>query len=102
MLAVLAIILDLIFYINVKLIIDYFIQTNIMEINTNHRGKTKMIVKRKEDFSDNVEFEKIYKEKDYKLNLIKSPNNFIDIFGITESQLQNNWIEYIKRNYLLT
>lgn len=35
-------------------------------------------------------------------NLIKSPNNFVDVFGITESQLQNKWMEYIKKNYLLT
>jgi len=33
------------------------------------------------------------------LNLIKLPNNFVDIFGITENQLQNKWIEYIKKNY---
>jgi len=30
---------------------------------------------------------------------IKSPNNFVDIFGITEYQLQNKWVEYIKKNY---
>ncbi|SFD39696.1 peptidase MA family metallohydrolase [Clostridium uliginosum] len=35
-------------------------------------------------------------------NLIKSPNNFEDIFGITENELQNKWMEYIKKNYLLT
>ena len=35
-------------------------------------------------------------------NLIKSPKNFIDAFGITESQIQNKWMEYIKKNYLLT
>lgn len=34
-------------------------------------------------------------------NLIKSPNNVIGILGITEEQLQNKWIEYIKKNYLL-
>ena len=40
-------------------------------------------------------YEKLY-------NLIKSPNKFVEIFGITETQLQNNWIQYIKKNYLLT
>ena len=35
-------------------------------------------------------------------NLIKLPNNFVDIFGITEEQLQSKWIEYIRKNYLLT
>lgn len=35
-------------------------------------------------------------------NLIKSPNNFLGILGITENQLQNKWIEYIKKNYLCT
>ena len=33
-------------------------------------------------------------------NLIESPNNFVGIFGITESQLQNKWMEYIRKNYL--
>lgn len=33
-------------------------------------------------------------------NLIKFPDNFADIFGMTEIQLQNNWIDYIKKNYL--
>jgi len=42
-----------------------------------------------EDFG----YEKLY-------SLIKSPNNFIDIFGITEKQFENNWIEHIKGNYL--
>lgn len=35
-------------------------------------------------------------------NLIESPHNFIGIFGITENQLQNKWVEHIKKNYLLT
>ena len=34
-------------------------------------------------------------------NLIKSPNSFVDIFGITKEQLQYKWIEYIKINYLI-
>jgi hypothetical protein len=34
--------------------------------------------------------------------LIKSPNNFVDVFGITENEMQSKWIEYIKKNYLLT
>ena len=34
-------------------------------------------------------------------NFIKSPDNFVDIFGITENQLQNKWIEYIRNNYLI-
>ncbi|KJR46267.1 hypothetical protein UF75_3353 [Desulfosporosinus sp. I2] len=34
-------------------------------------------------------------------NLIKSPNNFVAIFGMTEDQMQSKWIEYIKKNYLL-
>jgi hypothetical protein len=32
--------------------------------------------------------------------LIKSPGNFVDIFGLTEIEMQNKWIDYIKRNYL--
>jgi len=28
-------------------------------------------------------------------NLIKSPNSFVEIFGITEDELQDKWIEYI-------
>lgn len=35
-------------------------------------------------------------------SLIKCPNNFMNIFGATEKQLQNKWIEYIKKNYLRT
>lgn len=38
-------------------------------------------------------YDKLYK-------LIKSPHNFVDIFDLTDSELQNKWIEYIKRNYL--
>lgn len=34
-------------------------------------------------------------------NLIKSPNSFVEIFGITEGELQDKWINYIKENYLL-
>lgn len=34
-------------------------------------------------------------------NLIKSPDNFEDIFGMTENQLQNKWIDYIRNNYRL-
>ncbi len=34
-------------------------------------------------------------------NLIKSPNSFVQVFGITEDELQNKWIDYIKVNYLL-
>jgi len=47
--------------------------------------------------------ESIVKEFGYdKLcNLIESPNNFVGIFGITESQLQSKWVEYIKKIYLL-
>ena len=33
--------------------------------------------------------------------LINSPNNFVGIFGITENELQNKWIEYIKNNYII-
>ncbi|WP_425804425.1 peptidase MA family metallohydrolase [Desulfitobacterium sp. Sab5] len=39
-------------------------------------------------------YDKLYK-------LIKSPNNFVDVFGITENEMQSKWIEYIKKNYLL-
>ena len=38
-------------------------------------------------------YEKLY-------NLIKSPNSFVEVFGITENELQNKWIEYIKENYM--
>lgn len=31
--------------------------------------------------------------------LIKSPENFEDIFGMTQEELQNTWNEYIKKNY---
>ncbi|MBU3128641.1 peptidase MA family metallohydrolase [Clostridium tagluense] len=34
-------------------------------------------------------------------NLIESPNNFLGILGITENQLQNKWMEFIKKNYLI-
>ncbi len=34
-------------------------------------------------------------------NLIKAPNSFVDIFGITEDELHNKWIDYIKMNYSL-
>ncbi|WP_407310380.1 hypothetical protein [Desulfosporosinus sp. SB140] len=30
-------------------------------------------------------------------NLIKSPNNFVSVFGITENQMRSKWIEYIKK-----
>ncbi|MBZ9635177.1 peptidase MA family metallohydrolase [Clostridium sp. FP1] len=33
-------------------------------------------------------------------NLIESPNKFLGVFGITENQLQNKWMEFIKKNYL--
>lgn len=33
-------------------------------------------------------------------NLIKSPNNFVQVFGITENELHHKWTEYIKINYL--
>lgn len=32
-------------------------------------------------------------------NLIKSPNSIVEIFGITEGELQDKWINYIKENY---
>ena len=35
-------------------------------------------------------------------NLINSPNNFESVFCMTENQFYDNWIEYIKKNYLLT
>lgn len=38
-------------------------------------------------------YEKLYK-------LIKLPDNFMDVFDLTESELQDKWIEYIKRNYI--
>lgn len=31
--------------------------------------------------------------------LIKSPNSFVEIFGITEDELQDKWSDYIKENY---
>lgn len=34
-------------------------------------------------------------------DLIKTPNSFMEIFGVTENELQHKWIEYIKVNYLL-
>lgn len=34
-------------------------------------------------------------------NLIKSPNSFVEIFGITKYELQDKWRDYIKENYLL-
>lgn len=35
-------------------------------------------------------------------SLIKFPNNFVDIFNMTEVQLQDKWVEYIKKNYLIS
>lgn len=32
--------------------------------------------------------------------LVRSPEEFVDVFGITKYQLQNRWIEYIRNNYL--
>jgi len=32
--------------------------------------------------------------------LIKSPDKFEDIFGLTENQLQEKWAKYIKKNYM--
>lgn len=34
-------------------------------------------------------------------SLINSPEKIVDIFGITENELQNKWIEYLKNNYML-
>ncbi|WP_238861641.1 peptidase MA family metallohydrolase [Clostridium sp. YIM B02569] len=34
-------------------------------------------------------------------NLIKEPNSFVDVFGITEDELHTEWIDYIKMNYAL-
>ncbi|MBU3144376.1 hypothetical protein [Clostridium sp. CF012] len=34
-------------------------------------------------------------------NLIKSPANFVEVFGMTENELQNEWIKYIKKKYIL-
>jgi hypothetical protein len=34
-------------------------------------------------------------------NLIKSPNSFVEVFGLTKDELQDKWIDYIKMNYLL-
>ncbi|TCT15621.1 hypothetical protein EDC18_103329 [Natranaerovirga pectinivora] len=33
-------------------------------------------------------------------SLVKSPGKFVDVFGITKHELQNEWVEYIKNNYL--
>ncbi|MDS0524589.1 peptidase MA family metallohydrolase [Clostridium sp. SHJSY1] len=33
-------------------------------------------------------------------DLIKFPKKYIDIFGINEKELQNNWLKYINNNYL--
>lgn len=33
-------------------------------------------------------------------NLIKAPDDFIGILGIKEKQIENEWIEYIRKNYL--
>lgn len=33
-------------------------------------------------------------------SLIKAPNNFVDIFGVTEDEFQDKWKAYIKVNYL--
>lgn len=43
---------------------------------------------------DEFGYDKLY-------NLIEDPNNFEGIFGITEKQLHNKWVEYIKKNYLI-
>lgn len=32
-------------------------------------------------------------------SFIKTPNKFDDVFGITKTELENKWIEYIKFNY---
>ncbi len=33
-------------------------------------------------------------------NLIKAPDDFTGIFGIKEKQIENEWIEYIRKNYI--
>ncbi|QAA32303.1 hypothetical protein [Clostridium manihotivorum] len=45
--------------------------------------------------------EAIVKLFDYEklCNFIKSPNSFVDSFGLTEAELQNKWIDYIRKNY---
>lgn len=48
-----------------------------------------------ESIIENFGYDKLY-------SLIKSPNNFVDILGMTEQQFQDNWIKYIKKNYLIT
>ena len=47
-----------------------------------------------ESIIENFGYDKLY-------SLIKSPNNFVDTLGITESEFQDNWIKYIKENYLI-
>ena len=39
-------------------------------------------------------YDKLYK-------LILSPDRFMEVFGLTEIELENKWIEYIRNNYLL-
>jgi len=33
-------------------------------------------------------------------NFIKSPNNYLGVFGLTEVQLQEKWVEFIRKTYL--
>ena len=33
--------------------------------------------------------------------LIKSPDSFVEVFGMSQKQLENKWIEYISTNYSL-
>ena len=47
-----------------------------------------------ESIIENFGYDKLY-------SLIKSPNNFVDTLGIRESEFQDNWIKYIKENYLI-
>lgn len=35
------------------------------------------------------------------INLIKSPNTFVEVFGITEDELQDKWRNHLNENYLL-
>ncbi|MFL0195708.1 peptidase MA family metallohydrolase [Clostridium sp. WILCCON 0269] len=88
-------------------------------VKTVGNGLVNNILPTFKDLDTGVDFETFFKRNGYQYSytivesiiklfgydklrkLIKTPNSFVEIFGITEDELQNQWIDYIKVNYLL-
>lgn len=88
-------------------------------IKTVENGLVNNIIPTFKDLDTGEDFETFFKRNGYQYSytivesiiklfgydklrkLIKSPNSFVEIFGITEDELQDKWNDYIKENYLL-